>query len=85
MCFSLHAEPGDYTMVSMDLVFDMANMNAMLCVDIPITDDLLCEGTETFSASLTAGQNAGLTTPSQATVTITDNDGTYSRMSNPQW
>ena len=68
-------------MQSVNLVFNMGNMDDMLCATIPIIDDLLCEGIETFSASLTAGQNAGLTTPSLATVTITDNDGMYS---NPQ-
>ena len=70
-------------MQMVDLVYNAGNMDQMMCVNIPIMDDLLCEGTETFSASLTAGQNAALITPSQATVTIDDNDGMYSRISMP--
>ena len=70
-------------MQMVDLVYNGGNMDQMMCVNIPIMDDLLCEGTETFSASLTAGQNAALITPSQATVTIDDNDGMYSRISMP--
>ena len=69
-------------MVSAVLVYTNANMDQMLCVNIPINDDFLCEGNETFFASLTPGQNAALSTPSQATVTITDNDGRHSSMSN---
>ena len=68
-------------MVSAVLEYTNANMDQM-CVNIPIFDDLLCEGNETFFASLTAGQNATPCTPSQANVTITDNDGVHSRMSN---
>ena len=67
-------------MVSVVLEYTNDNMDQMFCVNIPINDDLLCEGNETFFASLTAGQNAALSTPSQATVTIIDNDGMHSRM-----
>ena len=70
-------------MRSVDLEYTNTNMDQMLCVDIPIVEDLLCEGNETFFASLTADQNAVVSPPSQATVTITDNDGMHSRMSNP--
>ena len=70
-------------MLSVDLVYSMGNLDQLLCANIPVVDDLLCEGTETFSVLLTAGQNAALSTPSLATVTITDNDGTYSIISNP--
>ena len=63
-------------------MYDIVNQDELMCVNISIIDDLLCEGNETFFASLTAGRFAALSTPSQATVTITDNDGMHSRMSN---
>jgi len=46
------------------------------CCNIPITDDNLCEGTETFSVAFTVtGANANVIPPSTATVFIADNDG----------
>ena len=79
MCYAiiLPLESADYIAQSVNVVFNAGNMDNMLCVNIPIIDDLLCEGIETFGASLTAGQNTGLATPAVATVTITDNDGIY--------
>ena len=46
------------------------------CCNIPINDDLLCEGSEFFTVSLSAA-SAGVIVgfPSTATVTIADNDG----------
>ena len=50
-------------------------MNQMLCVDIEIVDDLICEGPEFFSIGLTStDSNVNLGT-SSGTVTIIDNDG----------
>ena len=69
-------------MVSVVLVYTNANMDRMSCVNIPIIDDRFCEGNETFFVSLTAGLNATLCTPSRATLTILDNDGMHSSMSN---
>ena len=79
LSFSLHAEPGDYTMQSVDLVFNIGNLGMMLCVTIPINDDLLCEGPETLIVTvLEDDQNVILAAPTQATLTILDNDGMYS-------
>jgi len=45
------------------------------CCNIPITDDNLCEGTETFNVLLTAtGNNVNVGFPSTAIVSIADND-----------
>ncbi|HZI49728.1 MAG TPA: DUF4214 domain-containing protein, partial [Pyrinomonadaceae bacterium] len=43
-------------------------------VIIPIIDDALVEGNETFSISLSAPSNVALGTPTTATIGITDND-----------
>ena len=73
------SEPGDYTMQDIELEFNADNMDMLLCVDIPIQDDLICEGPEIFMASLSSSDpNALIASPSQVTVTILDNDGTYS-------
>ncbi|MBU1694090.1 MAG: DUF5110 domain-containing protein [Verrucomicrobia bacterium] len=42
--------------------------------DVLITDDTAYEGSETFSAGLSAASGADLGTPAQITVTITDNE-----------
>ena len=48
------------------------------CCDIPINDDNLVEGTENFTVSLNStSSNANLTAPTQATVSIADNDSEF--------
>lgn len=43
-------------------------------VDVTITDDVICEGAETFTVTLSSPSGVGLGTPSSTVVTITDND-----------
>ena len=51
----------------------------MMCIDIDIIDDLICEGLEYFGTQLTTNDpNVALGT-SSGTVNIIDNDGKYSK------
>ena len=46
------------------------------CCNIPINDDFLCEGTESFTVTVVAADaNANVVAPAAATVSIADNDG----------
>jgi len=64
----------DYTTVSGTLNFDDGQDNATF--DIPILDDELIEGNETFEISLTnATGGAGVQPPSKANIHIIDNEG----------
>jgi CSLREA domain-containing protein len=45
-------------------------------ISIPIVDDVYAEGNESFTVTLSSATGAVLGSPSVATVTITDNDGT---------
>ena len=56
--------------------FNFANQNQMLCFNIPITNDLICEDTEVLIVFLTpADLDVTICTPSTTTVTIEDDDG----------
>ena len=61
----------------MQLVFNNANFDRMLCIDIPIIDDSICEDDETINVLLTTNDpDAVVTTPSTI-ATIVDNDGGF--------
>ena len=47
----------------------------MQCADIPIIDDLIAESNELFIVTLTTQAEVTLVSPSDAIVTIRDNDG----------
>ena len=67
----------DFSPVSQLLVFNAGNSGAMMCVNIPIIDDALCEGTEQFAVRLDSTfQNVAIA-PGRGTgtVIITDDDG----------
>ena len=50
----------------------------MLCIDIPIENDDICEGDETFQVTLSDNDpNTRTVAPTLATVTIIDDDGKY--------
>ena len=67
--------PGDYTTTSVPLTFTSQNSDQMLCVDIPINDDLLCEGLENFFANLvTNDPDVNIVSP-PLSLNIIDNDG----------
>ena len=57
----------------MDLTFDSGN-NDMLCVDVPINDDNLCEANEAFDVSLSTLDSAVTLDPNTGSVTIIDDD-----------
>ena len=59
----------------MDLTFDSGNQDDMLCVDIPINNDTLCEADEMFNVTLSTLDPAVTLDPTAGTVTIIDDDG----------
>ena len=63
----------DYVSTSVTLTFDQSNTRA--CGDISITPDDIYEGDETFSVTLTTGDEDVTLEPDGGVVTITDNDG----------
>lgn len=72
----------DYTATSGDLTFGPGITSRTFSV--PIIDDSISEGNETFTATLSApGGGASLGMPSKATVTIIDNDGSSTPTPSP--
>ena len=67
----------DYSSTMMDLTFDSGNQDDILCVDVPINNDTLCETDEMFNVTLTTLDSAVILDPSTGTVTIVDDDGKY--------
>ena len=64
----------------MPVVFDAGSINDMMCVEIPIIDDNLCEGNEQFQVSLQNNDPTNVNlAPGRATgtVSIIDNDGKF--------
>jgi len=53
------------------------NMDSQHCCVIPIINDNLIEGTESFAVTLTSTDSSDLIAPVDATVSITDNDGEF--------
>ncbi len=71
--------PADYSAISMQFIFTPTNQNDQLCVNIPIINDVICEGDEVFTVSLTSNDDCvSIQMPSQGSVTIVDDDGKYS-------
>ena len=74
------SDPDDYQQPMIaPLVFDSDNIASMLCVPVPIEDDSLCEGNETFHVNLTDNDpNVVLSSElDSGIVTIIDDDSTY--------
>ena len=63
-------------MTTMTLQFNVANINNMLCVNVPIQNDLLCEGDEMFSVFLTENDPNAVLGLASGSVTIIDDDST---------
>lgn len=63
----------DYTAVNQTLNWADGDSSSKSCT-VPIIDDLLGEGSETFNVHLSNATGAAMGGPSSATVTITDND-----------
>ena len=71
-----HAAGSDYTSTVMNLTFS-SNVRRIVA-RVPILQDVFCEGTEQFRASLSLVQSNGINVtvnPDQATVDIIDDDG----------
>lgn len=47
----------------------------MICVDIPISNDIISEGQQQFEAVLTSTDNSVVVRPERATIAIDDEDG----------
>ena len=62
-------------------LLSFSGTDSQQCCVIPITDDNMIEGTESFTVALTTPitrlPNANLIAPTLATVSITDNDGEF--------
>ena len=65
----------DYTVVTIQLVFDSTNDDQMLCINIPIINDTICEDIEVINILMTTTDpDVTISTPA-TTVTIIDDDG----------
>lgn len=73
-CFTVGV---DYTASNFQVTFTPVNQGQLLCRTIPVMDDLVCEGDETISVSVTTIDPAVTLSPSSAVVTIIDNDGKF--------
>ena len=75
--FQLHfsTAPEDYTSTETDLTFTPDDSNKM-CVNIPIGNDTVVEGSENFTVTVTSNDTSVQIGPnSNSTVTIVDDDG----------
>jgi len=66
--------PGDYASSSGNMIF--APGTTVATATVPVVDDIVDESNETFEFLISGATNATLGTPTTATVTIIDNDGT---------
>ena len=62
----------NYTVSSSNLIFNAATSSQ--AVTIPLVDDNTVEGSETIIVTLTSADPAAVLNPSNASVTIEDND-----------
>ena len=65
----------DYTSITVTLIFDGSNTRQ--CNEVAITDDNIYEDDETFSVTLTTGDEDVTLEPDNGIVTITDDDGSF--------
>ena len=71
------AGPADYGAVNQVITFTPQNEGDMLCVNIPIVDDNICEDDETFNVTITPNQPDCISIKpgfGEGTVTIVDDD-----------
>ena len=66
----------DYSPLTTTVTLNSAT-GAMVCATVTLSDDTILEGAETFTVAITDSGGAVLGSPSNATVTINDNDGQY--------
>ena len=70
----------DYLETSVPVTFTSNTIDSVLCVSIPIINDLLCEGNEQFQVQFTEDdENLVLVNDEPRTLTITDDDSKYNR------
>lgn len=69
--------PADYGAINAPIIFNPGQEGQQMCRQIPIFDDIICEGDELFNVALqTSDPGVNLNPPtSTGTVTIIDNDG----------
>jgi hypothetical protein len=71
------AGPADYGAINAPIIFNPGQEDQQMCRQIPIFDDIICEGDEVFNVALQSNDPAvNLIPPLNAgTVTIIDDDG----------
>ena len=71
------AGPADYGSINSPIIFSPGQEGQQMCREIPIFDDIICEGDELFNVALISSDSGiNLNPPtSTGTVTIIDNDG----------
>ena len=73
----MHTGPADYGAINSPIIFNPGQEGQQMCREIPIFDDIICEGDELFNVALSTTDSGVNLNPllSTGTVTITDNDG----------
>ena len=73
----MHTGPADYGAINSPIIFNPGQEDQQMCRQIPIFDDIICEGDELFNVALSTTDSGVNLNPqtSTGTVTIIDNDG----------
>ena len=73
----MHTGPADYGAINSPIIFNPGQEGQQMCREIPIFDDIICEGDELFNVALSTTDSGVNLNPllSTGTVTIYDNDG----------
>ena len=64
----------DYTSTMVNLTFNSGNQDDILCVNVSINNDTLCEANEMFNVALTTTDPTVTLDPDTGNVTIVDDD-----------
>ena len=75
MVYQPHAEPDDYTETIMLFIFNRGQIEN--CVDIPIMNDTIIEGSESFFGNLQTSAERVTLNPDLAEISIIDARGKY--------
>ena len=73
MVYQPHAEPNDYTETVMSFIFNRGQIEN--CVDIPIVNDSIIEGSESFFGNLQTSAERVTLNPDLAEISILEANG----------